>query len=415
MTTLRSEFLREADARGFLKDCNDLEALDAALASGSMRAYVGYDATADSLHVGHLFNIMLLRLFQRTGHRPVVLIGGGTTRVGDPSFRDESRPLLDDAAIERNKQGIRRAFGPLIEFGPEAAIEVDNAEWLDRLLYIPLLRDVGRHISVNRMLKMDSVRTRLEREQPLSFLEFNYMVLQAYDFLELSRRHDVRIQMGGSDQWSNILAGAELIRRIDSKDAFALTTPLLATASGQKMGKSAGGAVWLNADRLGAWEYWQFWRNTEDADVGRFLKVFTDLPLPEIARLEALQGAEINEAKKLLATEATALLHGREAADAAAETARRTFEEGVAAETLPSLELVRADLAGGVPVYALLARAGLAASNSEARRLIRQGGARLDDEPVTDETATLALARLEAGSVKLSAGRKKHVLLRLAG
>jgi len=407
----QSEFLRQAQARGFLKDCNDLEGLDQALIAAPVGAYVGYDCTADSLHVGHLFTIMLLRLFQRTGHRPVVLLGGGTTRIGDPSFRDESRPLLDDAAIARNKAGIRQAFTRLLEFGPEGAREVDNAEWLDRLLWIPLLRDVGVHISVNRMLKMDSVRTRLEREQPLSFLEFNYMVLQAYDFLELSRRHGVALQMGGSDQWSNILAGAELIRRIEGKPAFALTTPLLATASGQKMGKTAGGAVWLNPDRLGPYDYWQFWRNTEDADVGRFLKLFTDLPLPEIARLEALQGQEVNEAKKVLATEATALLHGRDAALAAAETARRTFEEGQAADTLPSRELPREDVFGRTVVDVAVS-AGLAASKGEARRLIQQGGLYLNGTAVAvDTVVTEAIGQ---GAFTLSKGKKIHVRVSIA-
>ena len=332
------DFLQAARERGFLHQATDEAALAAKLRAGPVSAYIGFDCTADSLHVGHLMSIMLLRLFQRTGNRPVVLIGGGTTKVGDPSGKDEARQLLTEAVIEANKQGIRRSFESFLEFGPGKAVMLDNAEWLDELRYIPFLRDVGRHFSVNRMLTMDSVRLRLERDQPLSFLEFNYMLLQSYDFLELHRREGVTLQMGGSDQWGNIVLGADLVRRMaGGAEAFGLTTPLLTTASGAKMGKTAAGAVWLNPDRLSPWDYWQFWRNVEDADVGRFLALFTDLPMAEVRRLAALRGAEVNEAKKVLANAATALLHGRDAAEVAAETARRTFEEGAAAETLPSV------------------------------------------------------------------------------
>jgi len=402
-----SDFLHEARARGFIHQTTDAAALEARLKAGPVAGYIGFDATADSLHVGSLVQIMLLRLMQRTGHRPVVLMGGGTTKVGDPSFRDDARPLLTDAQIEVNKAGIRRAFDAFLDFGPDGAIMLDNAEWLDALLYVPFLRDIGRHFSVNRMLTMDSVRLRLDREQNLSFLEFNYMLLQSFDFLELYRRHGVVLQMGGSDQWGNIVMGADLIRRVTGAEAHVITTPLLTTASGAKMGKTAAGAVWLNADRVSAYDYWQFWRNTEDADVGRFLKLFTDLPLDEVARLEALQGAEINDAKKLLATEATRLLHGTAAAEAAAETARRTFEEGAAAETLPSLTA-----ALPAPIVDLLASSGLCASKGEARRMIAQGGVRLNDVPVADAAATVTQGDLREGTAKLSLGRKKHLLVR---
>ncbi|MBX6375605.1 MAG: tyrosine--tRNA ligase [Acetobacteraceae bacterium] len=409
-----SDFLREAQERGYVHQITDVEALDARLRAGPVTAYVGFDCTADSLHVGHLLSIMLLRLFQRTGNRPIVLIGGGTTKVGDPSGKDEARQLLTEAQIEANKAGIRRSFNPFLDFGPGKAMMLDNAEWLDSLLYIPFLRDIGRHFSVNRMLTMDSVRLRLERDQPLSFLEFNYMLLQSYDFLELYRRHGVILQMGGSDQWGNIVMGADLVRRMEGAEAFGLTTPLLTTASGAKMGKTAAGAVWLNPDRLSPYDYWQFWRNTEDADVGRFLALFTDLPMAEVRRLAALRGAEVNEAKKLLATEATALLHGREAAELAAETARRTFEQGETAETLPSVTLPRDVLEAGAPVAAVLVQAGLAKSNSEGRRLIAQGGVRLNDEPVADPTATITAGMVATEPVKLSVGRKRHVLVRRA-
>jgi tyrosyl-tRNA synthetase len=384
-------------------------AFAARLKQGPVAGYIGFDATADSLHVGSLVQIMLLRLMQKTGHKPVVLMGGGTTKIGDPSGKDEARQLLDDARIEANKAGIRKVFEPFLTFGTGAtdAVMLDNAEWLDRLLYIPFLRDMGRHFSVNRMLTMDSVKLRLEREQNLSFLEFNYMLLQAYDFLELNRRHGICLQMGGRDQWGNIIMGADLIRRVDGKDAFGLTTPLITTASGAKMGKTAQGAVWLDAAKVSPYDYWQFWRNTEDADVARFLGLFTDLSMTEVARLAALQGAEINDAKKILATEACALLHGRDAAEAAAETARRTFEEGVTAATLPTH--VAALPAG---IVDLLAEAKLVASKGEARRLIQQNGVRLNDAPVADVAAQVTEADLRDGAAKLSLGKKKHLLVR---
>ena len=415
MSTPRSAFLATALARGFVHQCTDLDALDARLARGRLAAYVGYDCTADSLHVGSLLSIMLLRLLQKSGHRPIVLMGGGTTRIGDPSGKDAARPLLDDAEIARNMAGIGRIFAKFISFGdgPSDAVMVNNADWLDELRYIPLLRDVGRHFSVNRMLTQDSVRLRLEREQPLSFLEFNYMILQAYDFVELARRFDCAAQIGGSDQWGNIVGGVELGRRMDGRTLFGLTTPLLTTASGDKMGKTAQGAVWLNAERLSPYEYWQFWRNTEDADVGRFLRLFTELPLDEIARLEALEGSEINEAKKILATEATALCHGREAAEAAAETAREVFEQGGSGGELPQLAAPRDLLERGIAIFELFVRAGLAASNSEARRLVRGGGARLNDAVIGDETRIIRLDDLGPdGMLKLSAGRKRHALIR---
>ena len=414
----RSAFLAAAAERGFIHQCTDVAALDARLAqvnsAGPLAAYVGYDCTADSLHIGNLMSIMLLRLFQETGNQPIVLMGGGTTRIGDPSGKDEARPLLDDAAIARNMAGIGKVFAKFIRFGdgPGDAVMVNNADWLDELRYIPLLRDIGRHFSVNRMLTQDSVKLRLDRDQPLSFLEFNYLVLQAYDFVELGRRMGCELQMGGSDQWGNIVAGVELGRRSDGRTLFGLTTPLVTTASGAKMGKTAQGAVWLNAERLTPYEYWQFWRNTEDADVGRFLKLFTELPLPEIARLERLADAEINEAKKILATEATALAHGRAAAEAAAETARQVFEGGGSGRDLPQVALPRDALARGVPAFELFVRAGLAASNGEARRLIKGGGARINDTAVSGETQPVSLADLDAqGHIKLSAGRKRHALV----
>jgi tyrosyl-tRNA synthetase len=409
----RSAFLHDAVERGFVHQCTDPDALDAAFGAGPVAGYIGFDCTAPSLHVGSLVQIMLLRLMQRHGHRPVALMGGGTTRIGDPSGKDESRQLLSDADIAANMAGIRQVFAPFLDFsGPAAALMPNNADWLDGLGYIPLLREVGVHFSVNRMLSFDSVRLRLEREQPLTFLEFNYMILQAYDFRELFRRHGVVLQMGGSDQWGNIVCGIDLIRRTERVEAFGLTTPLITTAAGAKMGKTARGAVWLTADRVSPYEYWQFWRNADDADVGRFLRLFTDLPLAEIARLEALGGAEINEAKKVLASEATALAHGRAAADAAAETAHATFEEGEAAASLPSATVSRAALEAGIPAFRLFAEAGLAASGGEARRLIRGGGARLNDVPVEDEAAPITLADLRDGVLKLSAGRKHHRLVR---
>ena len=435
--SLCSEFLRTLVERGYLHQCTDLEGLDAAAAAGRITGYVGFDATADSLHAGSLIPIMLLRHMQRTGHRPIVLMGGGTTKVGDPSGKDESRQLLSDERIAANIAGIRRVFERFLDFGGDggergddddgegggeredgAALMADNAEWLDTLRYIPFLREYGRHFSVNRMLGFESVKLRLDREQPLSFLEFNYMILQAYDFLELGRRHGCRLQMGGSDQWGNIVCGVELGRRAAGLDLYGLTSPLLTTGSGAKMGKTAAGAVWLDPDRFPPYEYWQYWRNTEDADVGRFLRLFTELPLDEVARLEALEGAEINEAKAVLATEATALCHGREAARAAAETARRTFAHqappGTAfADGLPTIEIPRTRLDEGAPVYDLLREAGLAKSNSEARRLIRGGGARVNDAPFRDETGTVGPDDVTTGgAVKLSAGRKRHALVR---
>jgi tyrosyl-tRNA synthetase len=409
-----ADFLHEAAERGFVHQCTDREGLEAACAAGPIAGYIGFDCTADSLHVGHLMQIMMLRLMQRHGHQPVALMGGGTSRIGDPSFRDEARVMLDDARIAANKEGIRACLQPFVRFGEGGARMLDNADWLDRLGYIELLRDVGPHFSISRMLAFDSVRTRLEREQGLTFLEFNYSILQSYDFRELGRRYGVVLQIGGSDQWGNIVSGVDLVRRTDGRTVFGLTTPLITTASGAKMGKTAGGAVWLSPHRLAPYDYWQFWRNTEDADVGRFLRLFTDLPLPEIDRLAALAGAEVNEAKKRLATEATALAHGRAAAEAAAETARATFEAGRAAETLPTYFVAAAELENGIAAYRLLAESGLCASLGEARRLIRGGGARINDTPVADELATVSAADLRDGSIKLSAGRKQHRLIRVA-
>ena len=410
----KSDFLQEATERGFVFQCTDLDALDAALCAGPVSAYIGFDCTADSLHVGSLLQIMILRLWQRHGNRPVVLMGGGTTRIGDPSGKDESRQMLSDEQIAANMAGIRRCFDPFLRFGtgPSDAIMLNNAEWLDALGFIPLLRDVCTHFTINRMLTFDAVRLRLDREQPLTFLEFNYMILQSYDFRVLFRRHGVTVQIGGSDQWGNIVAGMELVRRTDSKTVLGLTTPLITASSGAKMGKTAKGAMWLTADRLAAYDYWQFWRNTEDADVGRFLRLFTDLTLAEIARLEALGGAEINEAKKLLATEATRLAHGADAAVAAAETARQAFELGEAAETLPGVDVPRAELEAGIPAFRLFVLAGLVASNGEARRLIRGGGARVNDQPVRDEGHTVSAGDLQDDVIKLSAGRKHHRLVR---
>ena len=411
---VKSEFLHEATERGFVFQCTDTDSLDASLRAAPVTAYIGFDCTADSLHVGSLVQIMILRLLQRHGHRPLVLMGGGTTRIGDPSGKDETRQLLSDEQIAANMAGIRRCFDPFLRFGdgPSDAITANNDDWLSKLGYIPLLRDVGTQFTVNRMLSFDSVRIRLEREHPLTFLEFNYMILQSYDFRELNRRYGVQLQIGGSDQWGNIVCGIELTRRTDNKTLFGLTTPLIATASGAKMGKSAQGAVWLTADRLSPYEYWQFWRNTEDADVGRFLGLFTDLPLDEIARLKKLGGAEINEAKKVLATEATRLAHGNARATEAAETARLAFEEGEAADTLPSVDVPRGDLAAGIPAFRLFALAGLAGSNGEARRLIRSGGARINNMPVKDEGQTVTAADLHDDAIKLSAGRKHHRLVR---
>ncbi len=420
---IKSSFLREATERGFVFQCTDTDALDAAFRDGTVTAYIGFDCTADSLHVGSLVQIMILRLLQRHGHRPLVLMGGGTTRIGDPSGKDESRQLLTDEQIEANMAGIRRCFDPFLRFGdgPSDAIMANNGDWLNALGYIPLLRDVGTHFTVNRMLSFDSVRIRLEREQPLTFLEFNYMILQSYDFRELNRRHGVTLQIGGSDQWGNIVCGMELTRRTDGKLVHGLTTPLITTASGAKMGKSAQGAVWLTRDRLSPYDYWQFWRNTEDADVGRFLRLFTDLKLPEIARLEQLAGAEINEAKKVLATEATRLAHGADAAEEACRSAAVLFASAhvagqgtvsVDAYVVPSVEVPRSDLAAGIPAFRLFAISGLAGSNGEARRLIRAGGARINNIPVRDEGHTVTVADLHDNAIKLSAGRKHHRLVR---
>ena len=410
-------FLHEAQARGFVHQCTDLPALSDALDAAPVSLYVGYDCTADSLHVGNLLSIMLMRLAQRHGHRPVVLMGGGTTRIGDPSGKDESRQMLTDAAIAANMAGIRRNFAPYLRFGdgPSDALMANNADWLDGLGYIGLLRDVGPHFTVNRMLTMDSVRLRLEREQPLTFLEFNYMILQSYDFGELHRRHGVRLQMGGSDQWGNIVSGVDLVRRTQGAQVFGLTVPLLTTASGAKMGKSAQGAVWLSAERLSPYDFWQYWRNTEDADVGRFLRLFTELPLDEVVRLEALGGADVNVGKKVLAGAVTAVLHGQAGADGAAETARVTVEQGGAAETLPVHLVSAADLSDGIPVWRLLAQSGLAASNGEARRLIRGGGARVDDVPVASEDRVIGPADVASGRLKLSAGKKQHRIVKIIG
>ena len=408
-------FLAAAEGRGFVHQITDRAALEARLAAGPTVAYVGFDCTADSLHIGNLVGIMLLRLFQQSGHKPIVLMGGGTTKVGDPSGKDESRKLLTDADVAANMASIRSTFDHFLTFGdgPSDAIMVDNADWLDRLAYVPFLREVGRHFSVNRMLTQDSVRLRLEREHPLTFLEFNYMVLQAYDFLELSRRHGCVLQMGGSDQWGNIVMGVELGRRIDNRALFGVTTPLIATASGAKMGKTERGSVWLSPHRLAPYDYWQFWRNTEDADVGRFLRLFTDLPLDEISRLEALPGSAINNAKQVLATEATALCHGRAAAEAAADTARRVFAEGGTGGELPTIEVPRTELERGIAAFELLARSGLAASNGEARRLVKQGGARVNDRTITSDTQPIGIADLSPlGTIKLSAGKKRHALVR---
>jgi tyrosyl-tRNA synthetase len=415
MTAYRSDFIRAVVERDYLHQCTDLEGLDQRAASKAIVAYIGFDCTAPSLHAGSLVSIMLLRLLQKCGHKPIVLVGGGTTKVGDPSGKDEARKLLTEAEIAANMAGIKTVFAKFLTFGdgPTDALMVNNADWLDDLKYIPFLRDVGRHFSVNRMLTFDSVKLRLEREQPLTFLEFNYMVLQAYDFLELARRYDCMLQMGGSDQWGNIVSGVELGRRIVDRELFGLTTPLLTTASGVKMGKTAAGAVWLNAEMLSPYDYWQFWRNTDDADVGRFLRLFTELPLTEIKRLETLKDADINEAKKVLADHTTALCHGRAAAAAAAETARRTFEEGRIGEALPTVAITRTTLEKGIPAFEILRQAGLAGSNSEARRLIKGGGGRLNDRPIESETQLVTTADLNSeGVIKLSAGKKRHALVR---
>jgi tyrosyl-tRNA synthetase len=411
---LQSDFLRTVTARGQFHQCTDLAALDKEAAKG-VTGYIGFDMTAPSLHVGSLTQIMLLRRLQQGGGKPIVLLGGGTTRVGDPSGRDETRQLLSEEQIAANAASIRGVFEKFLSFGSGKtdAIMVDNSEWLLKLNYIDFLRDVGRHMSVNRMLSMDSVKLRLDREQPMSFIEFNYMVLQAYDFVELKRRYGCALQMGGSDQWGNIVNGVELGRRMESYDLFGLTQPLITTASGAKMGKTAQGAVWLNADMVSPYDYWQYWRNSEDADVGRFLRIFTDLPHDEIVRLERLEGAEINDAKKVLATEATAMLHGRDEARKAEEAARATFEQGARSENLPTIMLGRDEFAQGVRVAAALTKAGLTASNGEAKRAIAQKAVSVNDVIVTDETAALNETDLVDGTIKLSLGKKKHALLKV--
>jgi len=415
MSQFKSEFLNVLSERGFIHQISDPEALDAALLAETVSAYIGFDCTAPSLHAGSLVQIMMLYWMQQTGHRPVCLMGGGTTMIGDPSGKDESRQLLTPEKIEENKEGIKKIFARLLAFGdgPKDAIMPDNAEWLLNLNYVELLRTAGRHLSVNEMIKRDSVRMRLEREQHLSFLEFNYMVLQAYDFVELNRRYGVTLQMGGSDQWGNIVSGIDLGRKMADTRLFALTTPLLATSSGAKMGKTASGAVWLNPDMLGPYEYWQYWRNCEDADIGRFLRLFTTLPMAEIKRLEVLEGSELNEAKKVLATATTALVHGREAADSASETARLTFEQGQVSQDLPTVEIKASDLNEGMGVLAAFVAAGLASSNGEARRHVRGGAVRINDTVCTDERARISASDItDDGIVKLSFGKKKHVLLR---
>jgi tyrosyl-tRNA synthetase len=417
----RSEFVRTVVERGFLHQATDLERLDTHAAADRLVAYVGFDCTADSLHVGHLVSIMLLRWLQRTGHRPIALIGGGTTKVGDPSGKDESRQLLDEAAIAANIAGIRRSLERFLVFGggPDQALLVNNAEWLDELRYIQFLRDYGRHFTVNRMLTFDSVKQRLEREQPLTFLEFNYMIMQAYDFVELARRYDCRLQMGGSDQWGNIVNGVELARRVDGRELFGLTTPLITTATGAKMGKTAQGAVWLNEDRLSDFDYWQYWRNVDDADVGRFLRLFTELPLDKIGRLEVLEGAEINEAKKILAYEATRLCRGETAAATAGAAARGLFErsaradlDAVVFDPSAATRVARAEFMEGVSVVDLFQRSGLVASKGEARRLIRGGGARLNEARVEDEAMQVGVDHLVDDRLLLSAGRKRHAWVR---
>lgn len=417
MSSYKSEFMRTMEERGFLHQLSNADALDELCAKETVTAYIGFDCTASSLHVGSLVQIMMLYWFQQAGHRPITLMGSGTTRVGDPTGKDESRKVLTDETIEANKNGIKQVFEKFLTYGDGAsdAMMMDNADWLLKLNYMEFLRDVGRYFSVNQMIQRDSVRLRLEREQHLSFLEFNYMLLQGYDYLEIYRRTGCRLQMGGSDQWSNILSGVDLGRRLADEELFALTTPLLTTASGAKMGKTAAGAVWLNADMLSPYDYWQFWRNTEDADVEKFLKLFTILPMDEIQHLAALEGAGINEAKKVLATEATALLHGREEAEKAAETARKAFEEGTNAAGLPTIEVAQSELEAGVGVLNLFVTAGLCASNGEVRRNIKGGAVRINDKATQDHTREIGMGDVtEDGVIKLSLGKKKHVLVKPA-
>ncbi len=408
----KSDFMRVMLERGYLADCTDYQALDEAFIKGVVPAYIGFDATAKSLHVGSLIQIMMLRWLQKCGGKPIVLMGGGTTKIGDPSFRADERPLLTDAQIGDNIAGIKRAFSPYVSFGdgPTDAVMVNNAEWLDSLNYIGFLRDIGKHFSVNRMLSFESVKSRLDREQSLSFLEFNYMILQAYDFLELNRRYGCLLQMGGSDQWGNIVNGVDLTRRVVDHEVYGLTSPLLTTSDGKKMGKSQNGAVWLNGDLLSPYEFWQFWRNTTDADVGRFLKLYTDLPLDECNRLGALQGSEVNAAKVVLANAVTSLLHGAEAAVAAEATARQVFEQGGIGDDLPTVALSVAEVADGVGIVQLFVRAGLAASGKDAKRLIAEGGARVNDEIVLDAGLRYGAGEF-AEPLKLTAGRKRHALV----
>jgi tyrosyl-tRNA synthetase len=417
MTAFKSDFLNVLQQRGFVHQCSDFEGLDALAAKGEATAYVGYDCTAPSLHIGNFLTMMMLYWLQQSGNKPITLMGGGTTMVGDPSGKDETRALRPLAEIEANKASIRGVFAKVLHFGTGAsdAIMLDNAEWLTKLNWIEMLRDVGKHFSVNRMLTMDSVKLRLEREQEMSFIEFNYMVCQAYDFVELARRTGCRLQMGGSDQWGNIIMGVDLGRRMGAPQLYALTTPLLTTASGAKMGKTAQGAIWLNAEACSPYDFWQYWRNTEDADVEKFLKLFTTLPMSEITRLAALKGAEINEAKKALADAATTLLHGADAARQAAETARQTFEEGTIAENLPTVEIPRGEFEAGIGVLSAFVKAGLVASNGEARRQIKGGGLRVNDVAVSDEKMALSGSNLTPeGVIKLSFGKKRHVLLKPA-
>ncbi|WP_208353836.1 tyrosine--tRNA ligase [Pseudaestuariivita rosea] len=411
----KSDFLAVMMDRGYLADCTDYQGLDEALAAGVVPAYIGYDATAASLHVGHLLNVMMLRWLQKTGHKPITLMGGGTTKVGDPSFRSDERPLLGPDQIDANIDGMQRVFDRYLRYddSPTGALMLNNAEWLDDLNYLDFLRDIGRHFSVNRMLSFESVKSRLDREQSLSFLEFNYMILQAYDFLELNRRYGCLLQMGGSDQWGNIVNGIDLTRRVLDHEIYGLTSPLLTTSDGKKMGKSASGAVWLNADMLSAYEFWQFWRNTTDADVGRFLKLYTELPVDECNRLGALAGSEINEAKIILANQVTTLLHGAEAAEAAEATAREVFEKGGVGDDLPTLALTVDEVGDGISVVQLIVRSGLAKSGKEAKRLISEHGARLDDEPLTDAGMMIDATAL-ASPIKLSAGKKRHALVQLS-
>ncbi|QFY60213.1 tyrosine--tRNA ligase [Rhizobium grahamii] len=417
MTEFKSDFLRTLKERGFIHQISDESGLDDLFAKETATAYIGFDPTAPSLHAGGLIQIMMLHWMQKTGHRPISLMGGGTGMVGDPSFKDDARQLMTIDTIESNIASIKRVFANYLSYGegPKDAMMINNGDWLRDINYLEFLRDVGRHFSVNRMLSFDSVKTRLDREQSLSFLEFNYMILQAYDFVELNKRYGCRLQMGGSDQWGNIVNGIDLGHRMGTPQLYALTSPLLTTASGAKMGKSLNGAVWLNPDMLSAYDFWQYWRNTEDADVSRFLKLYTTLPMDEIARLSALGGSEINEVKKILATEVTAMLHGRENAEQAAETARKTFEEGALADTLPSIDVPAAELDAGIGLLALIVKAGLAASNGEARRHVQGGAVRINDAAISDERKVIGSGEITAdGVIKLSLGKKKHILIRRA-